>query len=140
MLMLPGAVSATLNLRSHPEWLPVTNMNSAQISSSFAPSQRLRLFRAAAVALCAFCFAALPAMAQAASNPTSAQYRNTTAQINEDVGGGGTHLASTSALREEVGGLPFTGLDLLTLAAVAAALVSAGLALRWLTTDHRRHP
>jgi len=113
-------------------------MNPSQNSPNFTASHRLRLGRVISVALCVLCLA-LPAAAQAASNPTSAQYRETAAQVSEDVGHGGPHQASRSGLQEEVGGLPFTGLDLIALLVVATALVSAGLALRWLTTVPPRH-
>jgi hypothetical protein len=112
-------------------------MNPSKNSSNFTARHSFRLCRAISVALCAL-FLALPAAAQAASNPTSAQYRDTAAQVSADVGSGGPHQASRSGLQEEVGGLPFTGLDLLALLLVATALVSAGFALRWLTAIPRR--
>jgi hypothetical protein len=82
--------------------------------------------------------AAAPASTRAA-DPTGAQYQNGVNQIEREVGGGGgqTSLSgggSNGPLNNPiVQGLPFTGLDLFALAAVAIALVSLLLALRRLT-------
>ena len=95
------------------------------------------------LALAAMLLFAAPAMAQT-GDPTSAQYKDEATQISEDVGdggGGGTTSSQPpdSGLHKEVvGGLPFTGLDLIALAAVAIALTSMGFALRRLTVDHNR--
>lgn len=87
--------------------------------------------------LCICGLAVVPAV-QAEGNPTDAQYRDVAAQVNQDVGGGGDNTSSTGALQKDfVSGLPFTGLDLIALVAVAVALASLGFALRWLT---HRHP
>ena len=64
----------------------------------------------------------------AASDPTQEQYRNIT-QISHG-GGGASGLEKTV-----VSGLPFTGLDLIALLAVAVLLTSMGFALRRLTLD-----
>jgi hypothetical protein len=66
-----------------------------------------------------------PAAAMAAS-PTSAQYDDTLQLVSQGGGGGGTGTASTTS----GGGLPFTGLDVAVLAAIALALTAAGLVLR----------
>lgn len=115
-------------------------MSTSRITTGSAPGLGLRLCKATAVALCAFGVAAMPAVAQAASNPTSAQYRDVAVQVNEDVGGGGPSASGSGLQHEFVSGLPFTGLDLISLAVVAAVLISVGLALRWLTTARHRHP
>ncbi len=84
--------------------------------------------------------AAVPALAQ---DPTSAQYNSAVNQVQGEVGGGGPSSPApaqrASGLQENVvGGLPFTGLDLLALVAVALALASIGFALRRMTTPGPR--
>jgi hypothetical protein len=115
-------------------------MNPLRITTGSPSRLGLRLSRVLAVVLCVGGFAAIPAVAQATSNPTAAQYHDSATQANEDVsGGGGSNTASGSGLqRDFVSGLPFTGLDLIALVAVAVALTSVGFALRWLTAH--RHP
>ncbi len=81
---------------------------------SWVLHRRLSLFAVALVAL-----ALAPATALAASSPTSEQYNSTLQQFS--TGGGSSGSA---------GGLPFTGLDVAVLAAVAAGLLIAGLMLR----------
>ena len=102
---------------------------------------RIPLRRSRGVALfvtvAALTLAGPGAIAQA-SGPTDAQYKDQVSQIAADFGGGAP-TAPTSApsglQKEVVGGLPFTGLDAVALAAVAVALLSMGLALRRLTAD-----
>jgi hypothetical protein len=83
------------------------------------------------------------ALAEAASDPISAQYENAVTGVSDDVGGGdggGNLLAKNpeSSLQETfVDVLPFTGLDLIALVAVAVALTSVGVTLRWLTTSRQ---
>src|SRR5689334_13404804 len=84
--------------------------------------------------------AAIAAPAAQAGDPTGAQYQNSVSQIEKGVGGGGNSNASTSVAHGAgplnspvVSGLPFTGFDLVALAAVAVALMSLGLVLRRLT-------
>lgn len=67
----------------------------------------------------------------AASDPTTSQYENVVTQVSGNAGGDGK---SSGLEKSVVGGLPFTGLDLIALAVVAVALTSMGLALRRLTT------
>lgn len=78
-----------------------------------------------------------------AQDPTGVQYQNGVNQIEDQVGGGGDNgsAAPTSSESSSAGplnspvvsGLPFTGLDVVALCAVAVALVSLGLVLRRLT-------
>ena len=73
-----------------------------------------------------------------AGDPVKAQYDNEVTKVAGTVGGGndGTPPAPTAGLQKEVvKGLPFTGLDVVALLAVAVALMSMGLALRRLTAD-----
>jgi hypothetical protein len=77
------------------------------------------------------------ALAQA-GNPTDAQYDNSVTKVSGEIGGGSATppAAAPSGLRKQVvGGLPFTGLDVVALAVVSAALLSMGLGLRRLTAD-----
>lgn len=69
-----------------------------------------------------------------AGDATKAQYKDEVTKVAADVGGGGP--ANPSGLQKRVvGGLPFTGLDVVALLAVAVALTSMGLALRRLTAE-----
>jgi len=69
-----------------------------------------------------------------AGDSTKEQYKTPVTKVAADVGGGGP--ASPSGLQKKVvGGLPFTGLDVVALFAVAVALTSMGLALRRLTAE-----
>lgn len=71
-----------------------------------------------------------------AGDATKAQYDNEVTQVAGNVGGGGNDPASPSGLQTRVvSGLPFTGLDVVALLAVAVALTSTGLALRRLTAE-----
>jgi hypothetical protein len=76
------------------------------------------------------------ALAQdALSNPSDAQYvpksqvQGTSTTGKEPT----TAAAQTSGLNGNVGSLPFTGLDVIVLAVVAAALIGTGVALRRLS-------
>jgi hypothetical protein len=73
-----------------------------------------------------------------AGDPVKAQYDNNVTKVAGTIGSGndGTPPAPTAGLQKEVvHGLPFTGLDVVALFAVAVALVSMGLALRRLTAE-----
>jgi hypothetical protein len=90
--------------------------------------------------LAAVVTAAIAAPAARAGDPTGAQYQNSVSQIEKGVGGGGNSHTNTSVAHGSgplnspvVSGLPFTGLDLVALGAVAVALMSLGLVLRRLT-------
>ncbi len=75
-------------------------------------------------------FALVPAVAAAQSvdpTPTDAQYGDSLVQLSQGASGGGPGASADSSA---VGDLPFTGLDVALLAAVAAALVLVGLLLR----------
>lgn len=79
-----------------------------------------------------------------AQDPTATQYASPVNQVSGSVGGGGGGPSSpstqqTSGLQESVvNGLPFTGLDVIALCAVALALASIGFALRRMTDAHLR--
>jgi hypothetical protein len=73
-----------------------------------------------------------------AGDPIKSQYDNEVTKVAGNVGGGNdpTSPAPTAGLQKEVvGGLPFTGLDVVALLAVAVALMSMGFALRRLTAE-----
>jgi len=71
-----------------------------------------------------------------AQDPTSAQYETSVTRAAGGVGGGSAPAHRTSGLQKTVvGGLPFTGLDLIALVAVALAFTSVGFALRRLTVS-----
>lgn len=70
--------------------------------------------------------ALVPATALAAA-PTDAQYSSSLQQISS--GGGDPPSTTSSAASNAASGLPFTGLDVALLAAVAAGLLIAGLLL-----------
>ena len=89
----------------------------------------------------ATCFAlagAAPGFAQ--SDQTAAQYEDPVQQVTDSSGGSSANETPEpvrSGLQKEVvGGLPFTGLDLIALAAVALALTSMGAALGRMTEPH----
>ena len=69
-----------------------------------------------------------------AGDPTKAQYHNQVSQVAGSIGSGGGDGPS-GLQKKVVGGLPFTGLDVVALLAVAIALTSMGLALRRLTAE-----
>jgi hypothetical protein len=77
---------------------------------------------------------AAPGTAVAAGDPTDAQYASNLAQISAGGPGGGPAGAGTASATassaDTTGSLPFTGLDLGVMAAVAAALGVGGLAMR----------
>lgn len=75
------------------------------------------------------------AMAQA-DNPTNAQYDNDVQKVAAGLGSGGNTPSAPAGLQKKVvTGLPFTGLDVVAMLAVAVALTSMGLALRKLTAE-----
>jgi hypothetical protein len=79
------------------------------------------------------------AMAQA-SDPTDAQYKNPVTKVAASLGGGSEGPQAPAGLQKKVvHGLPFTGLDVGALLAVAVALTSMGLALRRLTAERHTH-
>jgi hypothetical protein len=83
------------------------------------------------------------ALAEAASDPISAQYKNAVTGVSDDVGGGDgsanrpAESSASSPQQTFVDVLPFTGLDLIALVTVAVALTSIGFTLRWLTTTRQ---
>lgn len=81
-------------------------------------------FGALIVAICAF--ALLPAATATAADPTDEQYQPSLEQLS--TGGQGGDPSGGSATVTD--GLPFTGLDVALLAAVAGGLLLAGLVLR----------
>jgi hypothetical protein len=70
-----------------------------------------------------------------ASDATKDQYGNEVSKIAGSGGGGNDGPAPSGLHKEVVSGLPFTGLDVVALAAVAVALMSMGVALRRLTAE-----
>jgi hypothetical protein len=103
-------------------------------------SSTVRGALAVAVLCVALVAMAAPSFVAAASNPTKAQY-HTQAQQPFNGGGGGkgsppsttppsVDTPSTSGLNGNVGPLPFTGFDVLSMAAVALAVSGAGLLLQ----------
>jgi hypothetical protein len=70
-----------------------------------------------------------------AGNPTNAQYDNDVTKVAAGLGSGGGPTTSAGLQKKVVSGLPFTGLDVVALLAVAVALTSMGLALRRLTAE-----
>jgi hypothetical protein len=76
------------------------------------------------------------ALAQdALSNPSAAQYQPKSQVQGTTTSGSGPAASNTAAsgLNGNVGSLPFTGMDVVVLAIVAAALIGTGLALRKLS-------
>lgn len=97
---------------------------------------RRNRFSRIAIALVAIGLTVSAATAFAQSDPTTAQYENAVTQASNSAGADG----SDSGLEKSVvGGLPFTGLDLIALVAVGVALASMGLALRSLTSSNGRN-
>ena len=94
------------------------------------------------VVIAAIAVAPATAMAQdALSNPSAAQYEPQSqvqgTSTNGSNDGNGPVAASTpptTGLNSNVGSLPFTGLDVIVLAVVAAGLLGTGLALRRLSS------
>jgi hypothetical protein len=70
-----------------------------------------------------------------AGDATKDQYANPVTQVAADVGGGNGPSDPSGLQHKVVGGLPFTGLDVVALLAVAVALTSMGLVLRRLTAE-----
>jgi hypothetical protein len=67
-----------------------------------------------------------------AADPTAAQYHSGTQQVSAF---GGEHVSGAggggaSGLSSQIGGLPFTGMDVIVLVLAAVALVGGGLVLR----------
>lgn len=76
---------------------------------------------------------AVPAIATAQTlEPTAGQYDDTLTQISQgaDPRGPGAPDEPTGTLDENVGPLPFTGFDVIAMAAVALAVAGLGLALQ----------
>jgi hypothetical protein len=71
-----------------------------------------------------------------ADDPTNGQYDNDVQKVAAGLGSGGDGNAPAAGLQKKVvNGLPFTGLDVVAMLAVAVALTSMGLALRKLTAE-----
>ena len=90
--------------------------------------------------IAAVAIAPATALAQdALSNPSSAQYEPKSQVQGTSTNGtngpsGPVAATSNSGLSSNVGSLPFTGLDVMVLAIVAAGLIGTGLALRQLSS------
>jgi hypothetical protein len=88
--------------------------------------------------IAAVAIAPATALAQdALSNPSAAQYEpQSQVQGTSTTGSNGPAVANTSrsGINSNVGSLPFTGLDVIVLAVVAAGLIGTGLALRRLSS------
>ncbi len=93
------------------------------------------------VAICASL--SVPALAFGQEvDPTGSQYDNELTQLNEELtqlnqgnggdppGDNGSGSGSASGLSDNVGPLPFTGFDVIAMAAVALAVTGLGLALQ----------
>jgi hypothetical protein len=77
-----------------------------------------------------------PVSLASAADTTKAQYDDEVTKVAAVVGGGNDDPAPPAGLQKRVvGGLPFTGLDVVALFAVAVALTTMGLALRRLTAE-----
>jgi hypothetical protein len=93
------------------------------------PTTRLKT-TFAVLALVALCTALIaPSLAGAQSDPTNSEYDSTLTQINT---GSNQPPANPdgSGLSGNVGPLPFTGFDVIAMAAVALAVTGLGLALQ----------
>ena len=96
---------------------------------------RSRTFVALLASVTALWLVGPVALAQA-GDATKSQYDNPVTKVAADVGGGGNGPSAQTGLQKKVvGGLPFTGLDVVAMLAVAVALTSMGLALRRLTAE-----
>jgi hypothetical protein len=117
-------------------------MNRHEAGQDRSPQRRFGRRFGTVLILC-LVLATPAALAEAAKDPTSAQYENTVTGVSNDVGGGDgggnrpAESSESSLQRTFVDVLPFTGLDLIVLVAVAVALMSVGLTLRWLTTTRQ---
>jgi hypothetical protein len=99
---------------------------------SFTRTRRLSIVSAIAAVLCAAALAGpVTAVGQEGDSPSGG---GEAAQV-ADRPAGGSGGEEGSGMRKVIGGLPFTGLDLLALGAVALALGSLGLALRRLAAE-----
>jgi hypothetical protein len=107
--------------------------------------RKLTLKRLGGIALlaviAAVAVAPATALAQdALSNPSAAQYepqsqvQGTSTNGSNDGNGPVAAATPNTGLKSNVGSLPFTGLDVIVLAVVAAGLVGTGLALRRLSS------
>jgi hypothetical protein len=76
-----------------------------------------------------------PVASAQAGNPTDAQYGTEVGKVAAGFGGSDPAPPASGLEKEVVSGLPFTGLDVVALAAIAIALTSMGLALRRLTAE-----
>jgi hypothetical protein len=99
-------------------------------------SSRFRGLRTKLVLSLLVAMLALPALAVAQS-PTDEQYGGSDAQILQQTGGGGPSGgpsdpgdSSDPGLGGNVGPLPFTGFDVIAMAAVALTVAGIGLALQ----------
>jgi hypothetical protein len=72
-----------------------------------------------------------------ATDPADGQYKTDVQKVAAGLGSGGNNTPSAPAglQKKVVEGLPFTGLDVAAMLAVAVALTSMGLALRKLTAE-----
>jgi hypothetical protein len=95
------------------------------------------LARIVAIACLASLVLASSALAQ---DPTATQYNTTVTQVHESSGPGSPPAGASGLRSSVVGGLPFTGLDLIALAAVAVAFTSVGIALRRMTVARHGDP
>lgn len=69
-----------------------------------------------------------------ANDATKSQYDNPVTKVSAGIGGGNDG-PKAPLQKKVVSGLPFTGLDVVAMLAVAVALTSMGLALRRLTAE-----
>lgn len=74
--------------------------------------------------------AVAPAVAQ---DPVASQYDNQVVEVKSASASSGSEDEASGLQKTVVGGLPFTGLDVIALGAVALALTSIGFALRRLS-------
>jgi len=83
----------------------------------------------------ALCLVGPVSMAQA-GDPTNGQYKNDVQKVAAGLGSGNNTPSTPAGLQKHVvHGLPFTGLDVVAMLAVAVALTTMGLALRKLTAE-----
>jgi hypothetical protein len=85
--------------------------------------------------IAAVALAPATALAQdALSNPSDSQYvPQSQVQGTSTTGSAAENSTNRSGLNSNVGSLPFTGMDVIVLAIVAAALIGTGVALRRLS-------
>jgi hypothetical protein len=94
---------------------------------------RIRLRTACLLVVVAALALAMPAAAAASAQ--SHKRTGTTSMSVSSKGGGGASGNRSGLHGKVVGGLPFTGLDVIALAAIAVSLTSTGLALRRISID-----